>query len=62
MDGKFNVYLQGSFKENKQTKQEMRIFDLFHPKCDLAPLSSVTFVLNEVCVANGISPDKYELT
>ena len=51
-----------SFKENKQTKQEMLNFSLFHPKCDLALLSSISFVLNGVFVANGFSPDRYELT
>ena len=28
----------------------------------LAPLSSISFVLNGVFVANGFSPDRYELT
>ena len=47
-------------KKKKKTQQEMLIFYLSHPKCDLAPLSSVTFVLNGVFVASGISPDNYE--
>ena len=40
----------------------MSIYNDLLKKTKNALLSSVTFVLNGVCVANGISPDKYELT